>query len=110
MACLGPCGAVEVDGAAKAVGFAPYHGYHQGKTKQAGAHEGFRGSAHADPNGHFSLKGTGVHRLVVQCRTEFTRPGYAFLGPQLEEQIEFFGKQRVVVVEVKAKQREGLGK
>lgn len=78
-------------------------------SEHPGADDGLRVTAAGEPDGQRVLHRPRVHRLVHQRRAEGPGPGHALVVAQREEQVELLGEQGVVVGEVVAEQREGLG-
>src|SRR6185295_19647509 len=76
------------------------------KTQRTGASERARCSADAQPDWQGILNWSWIDALPRQSRAVRARPVHALSLANLQEQIEFFGEQFVVVVEVEAKQRK----
>ena len=58
--------------------------------------------------GSVSWIGTRIDAAVVDRRAQAAGPGDRFAVAQLQQQVELFGEQRVVVAEIVAEQREGF--
>jgi hypothetical protein len=106
---LGAGAAVEVDQRGELARLAADDRHHQRQSQQPCAHERLRRAADADPDRQRVLDRARVDALPDQGRPVPTRPGH--LGPvaDLQQQLELLAEQGVVVGEVEAEQREGLG-
>ena len=100
--------AIEVDERAEAVRFAADDGDHQGKTQGSGAGEGLRCAAYAEPDGKGSLQGAREDTLTGERGPVLAGPVNVCLVAELQEEVELFGEEGVVVLEVEAEEGEGL--
>ena len=98
--------AVEIEQRREARRLAADDGERQRQSERAGAHHRLRRAADGDPDRQLLLVGTRIDAAVVDRRAQAARPADRFAVAQLEQQVELFGKQRVVVAEIVAEQRE----
>lgn len=75
----------------------------------AGAHDAGGGAADGDPHRQLALDGPGVDAGVDQRRAVTTGPRDLLVAVELDEQVQLLLEQLVVVGQVVAEQREGLG-
>jgi hypothetical protein len=78
------------------------------QAEASGPLDAGRGAADRDPHRKPRLYWARVDAGGVQRRTEAPRPGDPLRLPQLEQQVELLLKERVIVVEVVAEERERL--
>ena len=103
---------IEVDEGAEAARGAADDGQHQGHLVPGGTHHRLRGAA----DGHPGLKrgfGRRVELLVLQPRARGAGPGDGSTGAvgfeDVCHEVEFLFEERLVVAQVVAEEREGLG-
>ena len=108
MACTLACFAVDVDEGAEAMRLAADDGDHERKAEHAGAGEGLRRAAHAEPDGERVLDGARVDALAGERGAMFAGPVDVGAFAQGEEEVKFFGEEVVVVFELEAEEREGF--
>ena len=101
--------AVEVDQRAEARRLAADDRDHERQPERAGADEGLRCSADADPDRERVLQRPGEDALAGERWPVLSGPGDLHLLADAEQEVELLGEQRVVVGEVEPEQREGLG-
>src|SRR5262249_49390722 len=99
---------IEVDKRSKSRRRAADDGKHEREVVLRGAYNRFGAAADADPGLEFSVFDWRKTALVAERRPQLALPGHALLGGQRCEQAEFFLKQLLVLVEIKAKQRKGF--
>ena len=85
-------------------------GNHQGKSEEARPREGVWCSAHTDPDRQFVLQGPGVHRLSGERGAVCAGPVDLGAVAELQEQFKLLLEERIVVLQLEAEEREGLGK
>lgn len=102
--------AVEVDEGAEAVGFAADNGDHEGEAEGSGAGEGLRCAADAEPDGERVLERAGEDALSGERGAMLAGPVDVGVFADVEEEVEFFDEEVVVVLEVQAEEGEGLDK
>ena len=67
-------------------------------------------SPHADPDGQRVLDRPWIHALAGQLGPELTGPGDVLVSAHVQQEVQLFGKQRVIVLQVVAEEREGLNR
>src|SRR6202034_1171199 len=92
----------------EASGGAADDGDHQGQAEHPGAGDRGGRAADCDPYRQRLLQWAWINSGVVQRGTMVPRPGDVLGGAQREQQLQFLGKQLVVVLQLVAIQREGL--
>src|ERR1700733_6768853 len=100
--------AVEIDEGAEAAVLAADDGDHEGETQEAGAGEGRRGATDADPNGQWVLQWARIDALAGEGGAMLAGPVDVVAFADLEEEVELFGEEGVVVFEFEAEERVGL--
>jgi hypothetical protein len=100
--------AVEVDEGSEAAVFAADDGDHEGKAEGSGAGEGCGCAANGDPDGEGVLDGARVDALAGEGGAMFAGPGDVDVFAEIEEEVEFFGEELVVVFEFEAEEGVGL--
>ena len=108
MACAFAGFAVEIDEGAETVGFAADDGDHEGKAEVAGANEGFGGSTYSQPDGQRVLQRTRVNALACERGAMSAGPVDPGIFAELEEEVELFGEEVVVVLEFEAEEGKGF--
>ena len=106
------CGAgpaVEIDQRGELARFAADDGHHQRQPEQTRPDERLGCAADPDPDRQRVLRRPRVDALAGERRPMPARPRHVRRVPDLQEQVQLLGEQRVVVREVQAEQREGLG-
>src|ERR1700719_1808908 len=81
---------------------------HQGQPKIPGANEGGGRASDAEPDGQRVLQRARVNALPGERRTVPARPMDVGLLADLQEQVEALGKERIVIIELEAEERERL--
>jgi hypothetical protein len=89
---------VEVDERAKAARLNANDRNHQRNSKRAGPGKGARSTSNADPDGQRILHRAGIDTLSGKCGPVFSGPMNVGGFTDFEKNIEFLGKERVVVV------------
>ena len=100
--------AIEIDERAKSFRFAADDGDGERKSEDAGAREGFGRTADADPDGQRILQRTRIDGLARERRAMFAGPRDVRIFADGQEQLEFFGEERIVVFQFEAEQGEGF--
>ena len=84
-------------------------GERQRQTERAGARDAVLRAAGADPDRQPVLRRPRRNGRILQGRAEAALPGDALGGVELDEQLEFFREQIVVVGKIIAEQRKRFG-
>src|SRR6266404_5132492 len=92
--------AVTVDQWPKSVRLTTDNGDHKGKPEHAGANKRARRPSDTQPNRQRILQRPRVNALSGQWRAVFARPVNVRVLPDVQKQIEFLGKERIVVREL----------
>src|SRR5207237_8220935 len=100
--------AVEVDERPEAPCLAADDRDHQRETEETRAGEGRRRAADAEPDRQRILQRSRVDALSGERRPVFARPLDVLVVADREQELELLLKERVVVLELVAEQREGL--
>jgi hypothetical protein len=87
---------------------APNDGYRERKSQGSGACERLRRAADAEPDRNLLLMRSWKNALAGKGRPEAALPGHVSLIAQLQEKIELFREQRIVVLHGEAEQRIGF--
>src|SRR5467141_3760842 len=90
---------IEVDERTKAMRLTTNDRDHQRKPERSGPHERFRRAPGAQPDRQRILYGPRVDALTGQRRAVSARPVHMLVLPDLQEQIELFREESVVVFE-----------
>src|SRR6266571_5119900 len=90
---------VAVDQWSKAVRFPADDGYHQWEPEHAGANKRARCASYTEPNRQRVLQRARINSLPGECRAVFARPLNVRVLADVQKQIEFLGKERIVVLE-----------
>ncbi len=99
------CFPVHFDEGAEAMRFSADDGDRQRKSQRAGACKRLWCAADTDPRGQRILDGPRKDALPGQRRAMLAGPVDVGILTNLEEQLKFFRKKRVVIVEIEAEQR-----
>ena len=83
-------------------------GQHEGEAVRRRADHRLRGAADRDPGGQTGL-GAGEDLLLLQGRPDAAAPGERLLLLQVGEEVELLVEEHLVVGQVEAEEREGLG-
>src|ERR1035437_6147760 len=108
MACFFSCFPIKINQRTEVVSFSTNNSNHQRQTESAGTNKGFRRTTCADPNGEQILHWSWIDRLVLEGRAEFTRPCNKFVIANIEQEVKLFGKQLIIIFQVKTEQRKSL--
>src|SRR5256885_16588261 len=98
--------AVTVDQWPKTVRFPTDDGDHQRQPERAGANKRARRASDTEPNRECVLQWPRVNSLPGECRAVLARPVNVCVLADLQKQIEFFGKERIVVLEFQPEERK----
>src|SRR6267143_1312424 len=98
--------AVAVDQWPKAVRFAADDRDHQRQPERASANKRGRCASDTEPNRQRVLQWARVNSLSGECRTVLARPVNVRVLADVQKQIEFFGEERIVVLELQAEERK----
>ena len=101
---------VQLDKGCEALGAPGDDREHQRQAEARSAHDGLRAAADADPGGDVPRADRRAHELVRERGAEGSRPGDRLLTQQPHQQVEFLLEQLLVVGEVEAEERKGLGR
>src|SRR6266446_722572 len=97
---------VTIDQRPKAMRFAANDRDHQWQPEHPGANERARCASDAEPNRERVLQRAGINSLTGKCRAVFARPVNVRVLADVQKQIEFLGKERIVVLEFEAEERK----
>src|SRR5436190_9689978 len=97
--CAQPGLAVAVDQWPKTVRLATDNGDHKGQPEHAGANKRARCASDTEPNRQRVLQRPRVNSLPGECRAVFAGPVNVRVLADLQKQIKFLGKERIVVLE-----------
>src|ERR1700674_1163535 len=95
---------VEVYEWAEAFRLTADYGHHKRKSEHTCTNEGFGGAADPDPYRQRILQRARVDCLAGKSRAVFAGPMHLRACPYLEEKIEFFCKERIVVFKTQAEE------
>ena len=101
---------IKIDQWFETMRFAADDGHHQWQAEPAGPYKGLGRTADANPNRKTGLYRPGINGLVCQGRPEPAGPGNLLMIPDLQEQIQFFFEEGVIIVQLKTKERIGFDK
>src|SRR6266567_1314154 len=73
---------------------------HQRQPERAGANKGARGAADTEPNRQRVLQWARINSLPGECGAVFARPVNVRVLADVQKQIEFLDKERIVVLEL----------
>src|SRR5439155_16190343 len=88
------------------VGFPADDRDHQWEPEHAGANKRARRASDAEPNRQRVLQRARINSLSSEWRAVFARPANARVVADVQEQIEFLGKERIVVLELEPEERK----
>src|SRR6266403_6400233 len=97
---------VTVDQWPKSVRLAPDNGDHKGEPEHAGANKRTRRASDTEPNRQRILQRPRVNSLPGECRAVLARPVNMRVLANFQKQIELFGEERIVVLELQAEERK----
>ena len=103
-----PALAIEIDQRVESLKTAPNNRDHQGKAECAGADEGLRHASNAKPHREAVLTGPRENALACERQAEAPLPRKIGRLAELEEEVEFLGKESVIVLHLEAKQCIGF--
>src|SRR5436190_6766398 len=98
--------AVTVDQRPKPVRLAADDRDHQRQSERAGANKGAWSAADTQPNRQRVLQRARVHSLPGEGRAVLARPMNVPVLADVQKQIELLSKERIVVLELQAEERE----
>src|SRR5438105_3432880 len=98
--------AVAVDQWPEPVRLAADDRHHQRQSERAGTNEGAGGAADTEPNRQRVLERARVNSLPGEWRAMLPRPMNMRVFANVQKEIEFLGKERVVVLELQAEERK----
>src|ERR1700722_967533 len=91
------CLPVEFDQWREPMCLAADHGDHEWQAQCAGARERLRCAADTDPYRQRVLQRAGIDGKVVESRPVLSGPGHELVVADLQEEIQFFDKECIVV-------------
>src|SRR5713101_7825143 len=100
--------AVEVYERAEAPRLTADDGHHKRKSEHACTNERFRSAADTDPDRQRILQRARVDCLAGKRGAVFAGPVHLRACPDLQEKLEFFRKERIVIFKTQAEERVGL--
>src|SRR5258707_7416856 len=103
-----PSLAIEVYKRPEASGLTADDGDHERKSEHSCANERFGRAADTDPYGERILQRARVDCLAGKGGAVFAGPVHLRTCPDLEEKLEFFRKERIVIFKTQAEERVGL--
>src|SRR5260221_6681863 len=100
MSGLFSCFSVKINQWTEAMCFTADNGNHQRQAKYTGTNERFGCTSHAQPNRKWLLYRSWIYPLPFKCRTEFARPMNKLMFHNIKQQIEFFFKYLVIILQI----------
>jgi hypothetical protein len=100
---------IKVDIGPETVGVTADDRQHERRVVVSRANHGLRAAPDADPGFERTVFDRRKDALVGERRTRMTLPSHRIVLQDCSKQIELFVKQRLVVGEIVAEQRKGLG-
>jgi len=108
MTCASARFPVKIDERAESMKVAANDGNHERKSQGSGPRERLRRAADAEPDWDLLLMRSWKNSLAGKGRPEAAPPSQVSLIAQLQEKIELFREQRIVVLHSEAEQRIGF--
>src|SRR5690606_27074334 len=99
---------IEIHQGSESVRFPTDHSHHQRKSQRSCPCKRSWRTTNSQPDRKSFLNRSWVDGLIVERRSEFTRPSDPFLFVDLKQQAQLLGKELIIVFQFQSKQRKGF--